>query len=74
MTSPIWAGTTFFSVLEFLYKAFGICFMDHGKLMRILSGKKHLCLGKLGSRHRLQVKHAKVMCVRSVAMEGSRLV
>lgn len=46
MTSPNWAGTTFFSVLEFLYEAFGICFMDHGKLMHILSGEETFVFGE----------------------------
>lgn len=46
MTSPNWARTAFFSVLEFLYKAFGFCFMDHGKLMSILSGEETFVFGE----------------------------
>lgn len=46
MTSPNWARTAFFSVLEFLYKAFGICFLDHEKLMSILSGEEIFVFGE----------------------------
>lgn len=75
MTSPNWAGKTFFNVLEFLYKTFGICFTGSWEANEYFKWGRNICiLGKLGSSHRLQVKHTKVMCVKSVTMEESRLI